>query len=233
MKKSHGFTLLELILALALVAMLAGTLYESMTVAFKAKSSAEAAVTPARTCAIVSDLIAQDLQSCLPPKSNPTNNPNILAGPFEGTQQGGGGGEADDLQFYCVGSDSPDNDQQFAEGVRLVELTIDTSITPQALVRKVTRNLLSSTQETPDEEILCRGVQSFAVQYFDGSQWQTSWDSTQQNNTLPVAVQLTLQLSPDPNAPAGTAGYQITRTIPLACGVSVNSTSTSTSGGGN
>jgi hypothetical protein len=40
---------------------------------------------------------------------------------------------------------------------------------------------------------LCRGVSAFAVRYFNGTDWSTSWDSTD-DNTIPTAVEVTLDL---------------------------------------
>ena len=72
------------------------------------------------------------------------------------------------------------------------------------LVRRVRRNLTAQNPPDVDEEIICRGVSSFKLEYFDGSQWQTTWDSTENtdannNNALPAAVRVTLEME----APAG------------------------------
>jgi type II secretion system protein J len=214
-KQNPGFTLLELILALAIGVMLASALFVTLSIAFKAKRTAEAAVTPGRTTSIVADLIGRDLENCVVP--NATDG--ALAGPFEGVQQGGGNGESDAVDFYCVGSDGMDNDSPTSDGIRHVELAIDSNANPPTLVRRVWRNLLSPQDNGPDtEEILCRNVKSFALAYFDGTDWQTDWDSTVTTvpNSLPTAVQITLVLnnSADPNLP-----YQIERTIPISCGV--------------
>jgi hypothetical protein len=77
---------------------------------------------------------------------------------------------------------------------------------PPALVRRVTRNVLSSVQQ-PADEVLCRNVQNFSVRYFDGTNWQTDWDSTALGDVLPYAVEVTLNI----------ADRQITRIVPLAC----------------
>jgi hypothetical protein len=63
-------------------------------------------------------------------------------------------------------------------------------------VRRVIRNLLPPDGVTPapDEEVLCRGVWSFTVQYYTGTVWQPTWDSTEEDDTLPAAAQITLQI---------------------------------------
>lgn len=70
----------------------------------------------------------------------------------------------------------------------------------QDLVRAVTRNLLPITQPAqPDEkQVILSGVQSLIFTYYDGSQWQTAWDTTQQTN-LPLAIKVQIQMAPQRN----------------------------------
>jgi type II secretion system protein J len=227
LKRRRAFTLIELILALVMVAALAASLYASLQTAFKAKASAEGAVEPYRTGDLAMQLIQQDIQNSLPPG-------DVLQGNFEGTQgTGGNGNEADDLNFYTT-ADSPQHVDANGE-VKNVELTV---IQPQnssdyVLVRRVKRNLLSQTTVTPDTEVICRNVGNFTCQYYDGSEWLQSWDSTAEDNTLPVAVQVTLELQrPTPNG-KGTRTFKFTRIIPISCSTAafdaqVNPNATST-----
>jgi hypothetical protein len=93
-----------------------------------------------------------------------------------------------------------------------------------SLVREVTTNLLSPTKLDPVEERLCGNVTSLTFSYYDGSSWYDDWDSTQHDNTLPVAVQMTLVFQP----PEGSdASIETTRLIPLACAVVASSSDSS------
>jgi type II secretion system protein J len=207
-----GFTLIELILAITISVVLAWTLYSAMYSALHARKSAEAAVEPTRAGAIAADLMRQDFDNVPPPTG-------ILAGPFEGVHSAGqGGADSDDVQFYTVGTDEPADGSPLEDGIRKVELTISTDYNPPALVRRVTRNLLSSSEPLVNEEVLCRNVRGFSLTYFDGYTWQDSWDSTA-DNVLPLAVSMTLQLN-DPTAadPQQAPPRTITRVFPLACG---------------
>jgi type II secretion system protein J len=218
-----GFTLVELIVALSIAALLTFTLYASLHVAFRARRTAEEHVRPMRAATIAADLISQDLQCVMPPTG-------LLAGAFTGTQQAGaaGGARADMLDFYCVGEDFTPNQQTQPtdEGLRHVQIAIRADVDPPVLVRRVWRNLLTTTQQDPDEEIICRGVRSLQLRYFDGTTWQDAWESTS-DNTLPVAVELTMDVQKDPSQaslsrPASTFNdssdlYHITRVVPLSC----------------
>ncbi len=70
----------------------------------------------------------------------------------------------------------------------------------QDLVRAITRNLLPVTQpELPEEkQVLLSGVQSVTFLFFDGMQWQTIWDTTQQTN-LPTAIKVQIQMAAQNN----------------------------------
>jgi prepilin-type N-terminal cleavage/methylation domain-containing protein len=102
-----GFTLLEMLLALAIMAVLSTALYASLHTGFDARSRAEASVAPTRAVAVALEMIGRDIASALPPTG-------ILAGAFTGSDATGAtasglngtGGDrvqdADSLQFYAV-----------------------------------------------------------------------------------------------------------------------------------
>jgi hypothetical protein len=124
-----------------------------------------------------------------------TSQFQYLAGSFEGQGSGGAAGSDADLTFFSTSSlkDHPSGNGE----IKQIELTTDNLDGKKCLVRKCARNLTVEVSPPPaDEEVLCRDVDSFSVQYFDGSNWNDFWDSTQtQPNELPVAVQLTITLN--------------------------------------
>src|SRR5947208_4763712 len=61
--RRRAFTLIELVLSMALAAGLAAALYRSMSTLWRAKRVAQAAVEPARAGSIAMDIIARDLSS--------------------------------------------------------------------------------------------------------------------------------------------------------------------------
>jgi prepilin-type N-terminal cleavage/methylation domain-containing protein len=247
-----GFTLIELLLAMAISAALAATIYMALSTAFRAKQTAEAAALPTSAGSIAMDLVCHDLNCIVPPPpANPAsdstgNTPLTLSVPFEGTHQGGsgvsgigagngnGGGSAgggdvgsDDLQFSTVDHDEPvDPNDPLSEGIRTVEFLIRTDMNPPALVRRVTRNVLTTNQNDYQDEILCRNVRGFTCKYFDGSQWQTDWDSTQYASqygdayALPMAVSVEIDID-DPRANVRPGEQRpvraVTRIVPIPC----------------
>ena len=254
----RGFTLLELLIALAMAAALILPLYQTLRTAYKAKASAEAAMIPSRTSELAMEFLRMDIESALPPAPNSpgyatdststaavapaastsSTTPVSLAGSFIGLDsQDDRGHNGDDLTFYTT-SDGPEHVAGDGE-IKMVELTIlvPPGTGDHVLVRRVTRNLLAPQAVVPDDEVICRHVASFNLRYYDGTDWQDSWDSTRQTNELPVAVEVTLELDPPADAPRNQPGKKFIRYFPVVCSTLVNdanattTTGTTTTGG--
>jgi general secretion pathway protein J len=221
-RRGQAFTLLEILLALAMVATLGLALYASMTIGFRARRTAHAQVAQMREASIVLAVAQEDLQSALRPAG-------VLAGAFVGRTQevvDGTLGDAGLLDFYTLGRDAKPADPNepespFADGVRHVQILLRNDDPRGLLVRRVTRNLLAQTATEPDEEILARNVRAFTLRYFDGEAWQDEWDSSALSNTLPVAVEMTIELAPPGPSREGVEPkpYRVTQVIPLSVGV--------------
>jgi type II secretion system protein J len=208
----RAFTLLEVLIATALVAVLAGSLYASLSIAFRSQRVAQKAVGPTRTADLTMELVAEDLRSAVVPNG-------VIAGTFVGVDSTGDNGhEADDLVF-CTTNPSPEPDEGIGD-VKKVEFVCENAEDgrSQILVRLITSNLLAPLTLEPQREVICRDVYSFNLRYFDGSDWLDTWDSTAENNVLPTAVEVTLQLV-DPAAPdANTGGYLRSQVFMIPCG---------------
>jgi hypothetical protein len=177
----------------------------------------EAAIIAPRTADIAFGFLRNDLQNALQINAD---NTSVLVGTFEGVQGNDDRGkDADDLIFFTT-SDSPDHASANGD-VKKVELCVEvpSGTSDHALVRRVTRNLLSQVDATPDEEILCRHVGGFNLRYFDGSAWQDSWDSTAKTNAVPTAVEVTLTLEETDLTPSIT----YTRVFAVPCSTTATS----------
>jgi len=228
---TDGFTLLEMLVSLAIASMLAVTLFTSLHVAFKARESAETSLDPMRTVEAAFQIIRGDLEAAQPPRGT-------LASTFVGNDQTGDKGtDADYLGFYAAAV-APEHVAGNGE-VKKVEYTatIPRGSLQNCLVRDVTSNLLSQVQVAPDEEVLIRGVAGFNLRYYDGQVWQDNWDSSQLGQILPSAVEVTIQLLPKDrrgNVIAGAQPLRYVRIFQLAClDNPVSTTTTSTGTGSN
>jgi type II secretion system protein J len=204
-----GFTLLEMLVALALMAILASTLYGSLHVAFMSRRRAEASVAPVRRASTALDLLYGDMAAALPPTG-------VLAGEFIGTDEVSDrtGDDADAVLFYAVIEDAG----RINPGISMIEFVLeeDDDGEDYVLIRRVTDNLLAPTTQDPVEETLCRNVLALNVRYFDGSDWLDAWDSTTVDNTLPLAVEVTIAVRDDADV-ADDVGYELTRVILMQC----------------
>jgi hypothetical protein len=195
-----GFTVIELTLAMALSVMLSFTLYTAMRVGIRARAAALGATEPSRAVSIVAGLLKQDLESIQPPTG-------ILSGAFIGA--------VDSVQFCTIGRDDAMDQSPLAEGIRRIELFVQKDSDQPVLVRRVTRNLLPAMDAKYQDEILCRNVRDFTVRYWDGSTWQENWDSTTLDDSLPLAVSVSVEVI-DPAHP-NAAPRRSTSVVPLAC----------------
>jgi type II secretion system protein J len=222
--RRRGFTMIELIVAMMIVAVLSAGLYGALRIAFDAKESAETKIEPSRTAELAMEIIRQDFTMAIQP--NPANVDTStgttvitgLIGNFEGTDgTGANGRNNDDVLFYTT-ADSPQHVDANGE-IKNIELTMiqPTNSQDNVLVRRVVRNLTTTTTPSPDTEVICRNVAAFNVQYYDGAEWLDNWDSTAEDNTIPAAVAVTIELDRPAPGTRGTQTFTFTRVFQLAC----------------
>ena len=200
-----GFTMLEMLLAMTLMSILGASLYASLHIGFKARDRAKTALEPVRKMEIAFELLREDIESALPPTG-------ILAGGFFGEDYEGKDGLAADVLSFCSSGHHPEPDEQACD-IRRVQFEVVEEDGERRLVRLITTNLLSPETIEPVEEILCRGLLSFDVGYFDGLDWLESWDSALQGGMLPLAVEVAIEVEH-----TDAEGYRLCRMIPLPYG---------------
>ncbi len=196
-----AFTLLELIVAMSLMVVVSSCLYTALYTGFRAYRSAQAAVDPTSAAINVIELLKQDIRGVLPPGGT-------LAGAFIGTDSGGlKGVDADSLEFYTthVYVDDAQLDGRtttntpLVGGIGKVALLLEEDSEKKdgtyLLLRQVTTDLLAPKQMEPEEQVLCSNVASLNFRYFDGSNWVDEWDSTADANSLPLAVEVDIQVA--------------------------------------
>jgi len=200
-----------MLVAMAMMAVLVGSLYASLQIGFRARERADASLVAVRTAGIVQDILRQDLECAPPPRG-------VLAGPFVGQDAKGTAAtnaDADSVAFYTRAANTPDA----APGIILVEFAVaQLADDPEpAMVRRVTVNLLAPQTPEPIEEVLCRNVASLNLCYFDGSTWLDTWDSTTQGDALPAAVEVALELKRPAPRVGEQSTYRLRRVVLLPC----------------
>lgn len=197
LRKYKAFTMLELLVAMALMVVIASCLYTALYTGFRAKRSALSAVEPTSLAINAIELIKKDTYGILPVGGT-------LAGTFLGNDSLGiNGVDADSLEFYTTHIYS-ENDNPVG-GLGKIELGLEEDTDNLAgntvydrdnyrLVRRITTNLLSPRAIEPEEQVLCRNVRSLNFRYFDGDSWLEEWDSTADANSLPLAMEIDIQV---------------------------------------
>ncbi|MBC8467966.1 MAG: prepilin-type N-terminal cleavage/methylation domain-containing protein [Planctomycetes bacterium] len=226
--KHKAFSMLELLVAMVLMVVIASCLYTALYTAFRAKRSAMSAVEPTSLAINAIDLIKQDTYGVLPAGG-------ILAGSFIGTDSlGVNGVNADSLEFYTTHIYS-ENDHTVG-GLGKIELVLeeDTDYNREnyRLVRRITTNLLSPRPIDPEEQVLCRNVKSLNLRYFNGDSWLEEWDSTADANSLPLAMEIDIQVLY--NTTSSNKEPQIrrlTQSFAIPCGGAAQEESQAESGG--
>lgn len=249
--RNHGFTLIEVLLATAIVALLAATLGVALHIAFRARRSAAEGLDAARAARLAMEAVGRDLQAA----ARPTG---ILQGPFIATDASGDAGrDSDSVVFTRAGvalrpaAGTGDIAEVTLTLVRSSEwqassasaravgagrdasgavLPADDSGDAYVLVRRENRHPLATVTQPEPDEVLCRHVRSFKLRYYDGTNWGDAWNSTGQNNLLPLAVEVTLTVAPaDAGAGSGAGAapsVTLTRVFRLPCGDLANTTTT-------
>jgi type II secretion system protein J len=190
-----GFTLLEVILASLVTAIISAALFGSMSVAFKARDQATAQLANEVELRSAIDAIRADLVA-VPPANG------LIAGPMIGVDSFmSSGADGDYLAYATTNRRTPANIQTI--GTQVEQVTLFLTQDPDEpslnlLVRSSTRNVFATVEPEPRQDILARRVVSMNFRYYDGSSWYSEWDSAEQDNALPIAIEVALVFRPEP-----------------------------------
>lgn len=228
-RRPRAFTLIEVLVAIAVAAILAASLYMSLHAAFRARRSMTADLDSVRAARLALAAIGRDLTAAVPPTG-------VIAGSFVGERDGSAAvANADTLSFFAAAAPAELDENAAPTGdVRRVSFTVrnddalpaENLTTPnrrRVLERGEKLNPLESVESVPYSRVLCRDVTAFNVRYYDGKTWADTWDSSGVDNTLPIAVEVTLGVD------GGSGPLTLSRVFRVPCGKIAQ---VSSSGGG-
>ncbi|HWB60476.1 MAG TPA: type II secretion system protein GspJ [Chthoniobacteraceae bacterium] len=223
--RNSGFTLLELLVASVAAAILLAALYGVYVGAIKMRDRAAARSKATTLQERATSIIRNDLENGL---ISGGVFASTLAGDSEGSDGNGDSGFPGYLKFTAtVGKDilSTSGTQEMYGDVAQVEYYVvrDTNagggVTSGNLMRVVTRDLLDSSSTVVHQQQILTGVQSFQVSFYDGSQWQTSWQITGTNGPNSNGTGSTPSTSASTTSSStssGTSGSGTATTLPEA-----------------
>ena len=212
-QSARAFTLIEMVLAISIIAMVLAVMNGVFFSALRLRDHTAAAVDDALPAQQATEFLRRDLQCAMAPGG-------VLSGDFKV----GGVSEPNmsqpvEIEMYTPTGALRDN-EPWAD-IQMVTYELKPSTTRSAtgskdLIRSVTRNLLSTTTPDVKDQWLMSGVQDLHFSCYDGTQWQDSWDTTLSNTNLPLAVRVRIQL-----AGAGATG-PIEMVVPVVSQVRTN-----------
>jgi len=193
-----AFTLLELILAVAVAAIVLAAINAAFFTALHLRDTTNAAVDKATPVDQALAVMRRDLQCMVTPKPS-----GILSGDLRvGSVSSFGIDQPVAIEMYtATGALSSNPDAPWGDIQRVTYELKDPADRTQPgkeLIRSVTRNLLSMATPDVQDQLMISGVQNVAFSCFDGSQWFDTWDTTDTttaNTNLPVAIRLQVQLA--------------------------------------
>jgi type II secretion system protein J len=203
MNSTHAFTLVEMILAIGVAAIVLVAVNAVLFAALRLRDETSAAVDAATPVDQTVTILRRDLQCAMTPTNGTTK---VLSGDFRaGNVSSPGVPEPVAIEMFtatgALGVNAPWADIQRV--TYELKQPADRSATGQDLVRSVTRNLLTLTTPEVDDQLMLSGVASIKFSCFDGAQWQDTWDTTgvtSVNTNLPLAVRVDIQMSSSPNS---------------------------------
>jgi len=209
--RSAGFTLFEVLLATAIFAIVLIAINTVFFAALHLRRSVSDALDRSVPLNQALALMRRDLQNAVPPggvlagnfrmggpvgmlgstSTTGTGTGSTAAGAM-GSAAGGSAFQTGGLDFFTttgvLREDQPWGDIQEVNYQLLPSERADAP--GQDLVRSVTRNLLTYVTPTPQVQRLVRNIEDLEFEFFDGTQWLDTWDTTAGSPGLPTAVRV-------------------------------------------
>ena len=192
----YAFTLIEMILAIGVAAIVLVTISSVFLAAIRLRNGTQDFVDASIPVDQTLSIMKRDLACIVTPTNGTTK---VLSGDFRvGNVVTTGSGEPAAIEMFTstgqLGEKDPWGD------IQRVTYELRDPVTRNAvgkdLVRSVTRNILSTTPGTPDDQSMMSGVQNITIACYDGVQWWNTWDTTgltSANTNLPLAVRVDIQ----------------------------------------
>jgi type II secretion system protein J len=225
----HAFTLIEMVLAIGVAAMVLIAVNTALFASLRLREATAAAVDAATPVDQAVTFLRRDLQ-CVVTPTNGTSK--VLSGDFKvGNVTSPGVPESVAIEMFtatgALSANAPWADIQRVT-YELKQPT-DRNAVGRDLYRSVVRNLLTMTTPDVQDQLMLSGVQNIKFTCFDGAQWQETWDTTGVTSTytnLPLAVRVDIQMAGNNAASA----QPIEMIVPIDAQTRTNTVLTATGG---
>jgi general secretion pathway protein J len=182
---TSGFTLLEILIAIGILAVVATLVYASFDATIKVIDGVDHEANIYRDARLILTKLSEDLSMAYVPKG-------LQEATFVGQDGQVEDRAQDSLEFTALSHIRVVPDQPTSD-LNLIEYTLeaDSEGKDWTLVRGENANLYSFFREG-GQYAIGEGIRGFNLRYFDGKTWADSWDSTIQKG-LPWVVEIEIQ----------------------------------------
>jgi prepilin-type N-terminal cleavage/methylation domain-containing protein len=206
-RSDSGFTLMELLIATVIGAFILLVINGTYFGALRLSNHTQAQVEDNLVLERALNLVRRDLDGLMLPGSPTANAPvGTFSGQFQDTPTYSPTQEFASTRisadFYTTtGEVNGWNPYSEVQVVAYFLAPATDGSNTKNFVRAVTRNLLPVQTPETDEQVLLTGITAAEFDYYDGTQWDPTWDSTQ-TSTLPAAIRVSLTMAgSNPNQP--------------------------------
>ncbi len=212
--RARGFTLLELMLAMLLIAVMMTIVYGIVISTLEAQSRVEEVTAGSEIGPAILSRVRQDIEAAMVFDKERDW--------FFGVDRQGSWGQRDRIDFVAAaesyGAEDSQSDPRFQSINEVGYSVVESQDRPGegVLYRREDYWMDAEPLKGGRLTALYDRVTGFDVQYFDGQQWVMDWSSKQGGGKLPDAVKVTLTLRvTDRRAPGGVAEHTYALSITL------------------
>ena len=182
----HGFTLLEVLIAVALLGILSTALYSSYFAVIRARERAGAGMETRRELGATLDLLRREVASAIFNRSDKRLR-------FVVEDRDNFGAPASKLELTTL--TPPASTPRQESGISVVSYGLVDKNKRLILTRKERDFLVDAVAASPAPAYpQMESISAFLVECYDGSKWVKSWD-TALNGTLPKMVRITVRVA--------------------------------------
>ncbi|HAK96607.1 MAG TPA: hypothetical protein DCM87_16850 [Planctomycetes bacterium] len=206
MRMRGGFTLLEIMVTLVIVAMFSSAVYAMFLRAVVDTRTVQETTAAGRLCQSILNLIERDLAGCLPASEELPH--------FTGGIDAGGAAE---LEFLTA-VDARAAEAAAADLVRVAYVTRPGEDVEgaRALYRRETCDAAGGAGER--WVLLDRSVKEFALEYYDGTGWRDAWSEPAAPRAVRVTLVLMRSLQLGAEAPAAGTDFTASAVVIIPAG---------------
>lgn len=180
----HGFTLMEVLIAIAILAIVLSTVYGSFVQTRKVIDKTEASIEELRGVRAAFTRMMQDVSMAFIVKDNDKTF-------FTGTDDYSDGYFSDSIDFTSYSNRIRNNDSKESDQTEVGYSLKRGNEGKAVLIKRIKKRIDDSTGYGGDSYEISEDIVGLDFRYLDDEAWVDSWDS-RVNKTIPQAVEITI-----------------------------------------